>query len=527
MREGEHYKVREWQDCGGQMVRKVMLWLPGAALLNRAFGTVCDVVETEQILGDGVSTPHVTYRARCVVRWACGGDQVGDVVEATANSWEPRFRYVRAWPLCPHCGKHAVVPKRQEPGFICFWKVGGCGAQFPEFDHQIKPQIDQPVRRERETPLEISHAILGRAAARAYTSATLRALGCARFDAPAACEDEEPDAPAAEKDLGRSVVQVDAFASSEASAPSPPIAAEPQDTAGPEKDVAADDWDELAAEVRKDSAPAGDKSKSSVVPVGETGPGPVAVANTAKAAKTDPGPAKSSRRLRAAPSKALAAIIDETAAISDEVEPEGPPARAADEDAGSSARPRAVLPEDTAPPAANGMVGRIAELLGQRRHDPEEVVEIAHVIRVLPKGQTKVTPRTIQEMNEQEAGKLLAALTSRLACENNRVDEVLALVRDSAIGGGALMAAAESAGIGSAGEIRRASVVRGLSQQEADRLLAALKHATAVRPGGASGPPFPPLRFLASTAGPFPWGVYKYGWQDGRDLERSRRRSSL
>ncbi|MHB8509851.1 MAG: hypothetical protein ACYDGR_14595 [Candidatus Dormibacteria bacterium] len=147
------------------------------------------------------------------------------------------------------------------------------------------------------------HAILGRATARAYTSATLRALGCARFEAPAACEDEEPDAPAVEKDLGRSVVHVDASASSEASAPSPPIAAELQETGEPEQDVAADDWDELAAEVRKDSAPAADESKSSVVPVGETGPGPRAVDNTAKAAKTDPGPAKFSRRCGLRPPK--------------------------------------------------------------------------------------------------------------------------------------------------------------------------------------------------------------------------------
>jgi hypothetical protein len=78
-------------------------------------------------------------------------------------------------------------------------------------------------------------------------------------------------------------------------------------------------------------------------------------------------------------------------------------------------------------------------------------------------------------MDEQAAGKLLAALTSRLACQNSRVDEVLALVRDSALGDGAHIAAAESAGIASAREIQRASVVRGLSQQEADRLLAAVK----------------------------------------------------
>ena len=124
------------------------------------------------------------------------------------------------------------------------------------------------------------------------------------------------------------------------------------------------------------------------------------------------------------------------------------------------------------------MVGRIAELLGQLRDDPDDVAEIAKLLRVLPKGQTKVPPRVIQEMTSRPPASLLARLNSRLGCENRLVDELLALVRDPALSDAQVETAAKVAGIVvDDGSVWRAAMTRGLSQEHAAALLDALRRA--------------------------------------------------
>lgn len=77
------------------------------------------------------------YHYRCSI-----ADQSGRVIatgEGSVNSWEKKYRYRDAKPVCPHCGQMAVN-RSKDGGFYCWKKIGGCGATFAENDTQITSQ---------------------------------------------------------------------------------------------------------------------------------------------------------------------------------------------------------------------------------------------------------------------------------------------------------------------------------------------------------------------------------------------------
>ena len=68
--------------------------------------------------------------------------------DGSANSWEKKYRWRTADRVCPECGAAAIkrskYPPRDDPegqpGWYCFAKAGGCGANFYDDDDRIVGQ---------------------------------------------------------------------------------------------------------------------------------------------------------------------------------------------------------------------------------------------------------------------------------------------------------------------------------------------------------------------------------------------------
>ena len=56
------------------------------------------------------------------------------------NSFEGKYYYRNAQRKCPKCGQATVFDSKKEPGFYCWAKKGGCGAQFKVDDESIVKQ---------------------------------------------------------------------------------------------------------------------------------------------------------------------------------------------------------------------------------------------------------------------------------------------------------------------------------------------------------------------------------------------------
>lgn len=122
---------------------KPTLLKPGAEKLCTLFGYLpaYEIVEkSEDWTGkDHSGEPFFFYHYRCKV-----ADQSGRIIatgEGSVNSWEKKYRYRDAKPVCPHCGQMTVNrSKKPQEGFYCWAKIGGCGATFPDRDPVITSQ---------------------------------------------------------------------------------------------------------------------------------------------------------------------------------------------------------------------------------------------------------------------------------------------------------------------------------------------------------------------------------------------------
>jgi hypothetical protein len=60
----------------------------------------------------------------------------------SANSMEARYRWRDGKRKCPECGHaEALLKSKKEPGFFCWDKKGGCGANFKPDDRRITEQV--------------------------------------------------------------------------------------------------------------------------------------------------------------------------------------------------------------------------------------------------------------------------------------------------------------------------------------------------------------------------------------------------
>jgi hypothetical protein len=160
---------------------KPTLLKPGAANLIAAFNCHLDGDDKcalEIMDPDKGKYGFVAYRI--VVRIVSNNDgSVRAMGQGSCNSFEGKYRYRNAKPLCPECGKETIFKSKFEPGFYCFGKAGGCGAKFSATDKAILSQKEGRV--ENENPLDLANTILKIAIKRATTDAALQLPGVARF----------------------------------------------------------------------------------------------------------------------------------------------------------------------------------------------------------------------------------------------------------------------------------------------------------------------------------------------------------
>ena len=127
----------------------------------------------QTILGDGVNVPHIRVLTVCSLHAETeDGPIVGQGLGA-ANSWEKKYRYRDAQRLCPMCGEPTIFKSKNDGGWFCWAKKGGCGVQFPAGDAKIEGQTQGQVKN--PDPFDTENTLEKMSAKRAYVDATLRA----------------------------------------------------------------------------------------------------------------------------------------------------------------------------------------------------------------------------------------------------------------------------------------------------------------------------------------------------------------
>lgn len=129
--------------------------------------------------------PFFYYRRTCNLY---RGDVLIVSVDGSCNSFEKKYRYRGGERICPSCGKPAIrkskFPPRnkelgKEPGWYCFDKQGGCGAEFSANDPKITEQQLGQVKN--PDVADLVNTILKMADKRALVAATLIATGLSEY----------------------------------------------------------------------------------------------------------------------------------------------------------------------------------------------------------------------------------------------------------------------------------------------------------------------------------------------------------
>jgi hypothetical protein len=168
-------------------VKKPLLYQEGATSLCRVFKFV-PTYDHEIKYGDGETSPHVTVVSTCRLHLSTqDGPVVGEAAGA-CSSWEKKYRYRAASRVCPECNESKALLKSKypprdapklPPGFYCFDKKGGCGAEFHHDDKRITEQVLGEI--ENPNPLEQLETILQMSDKRALVMATRRTTGAGRL----------------------------------------------------------------------------------------------------------------------------------------------------------------------------------------------------------------------------------------------------------------------------------------------------------------------------------------------------------
>ena len=117
--------------------------------------------------------PLFAYTVKCRLVSMLDGVTVWSEGLGECNSREPRYRYRSAQRKCPTCGAEAILKSKHEPGWFCWQKRDGCGANFNLNDPAI---IEQVVGRVENTdPAELVNTFLKMARKRALVDAALSA----------------------------------------------------------------------------------------------------------------------------------------------------------------------------------------------------------------------------------------------------------------------------------------------------------------------------------------------------------------
>lgn len=183
---------------------KAVLLKPGAERLCSFFGLTPDfevVKEVEDWSGD---EPLFYYRYKC--RLLRDGRVVGDG-EGSCNSRESKYRWRTADRACPKCGAAAIKrskyppknDKNADPGWYCFAKAGGCGAEFSADDPAITSQATG--RMPNPDIFDLINTFQKMAQKRAFIAATLIAVNASEYFTQDLDEIQPIGAPAQDGEL--------------------------------------------------------------------------------------------------------------------------------------------------------------------------------------------------------------------------------------------------------------------------------------------------------------------------------------
>lgn len=154
---------------------------PGAEKLTTLFRCVPRFVVEEKI--ENWETGLFFYRFACHIETLDGGNVVAEGV-GSCNSYEGRYRWRNADRKCPECGAAAIMrskfPPRENPslapGWYCFSKKGGCGAQFTAEDEAITGQATGRVQN--PDLADCANTVLKMAKKRAHVDAAIALARC-------------------------------------------------------------------------------------------------------------------------------------------------------------------------------------------------------------------------------------------------------------------------------------------------------------------------------------------------------------
>lgn len=154
---------------------------PGAEKLTDLFRCTPEFEFVEKITD--WERPLFHYMMKCRVLSRESGALIAEGF-GSCNSREGKYRWRTEDRKCPHCGAAAIMrskfPPRdapdEEPGWYCFAKRGGCGANFPAGDESIEGQ--KQGRVENDDVATLNNNILKIAKKRALVDAAIALARC-------------------------------------------------------------------------------------------------------------------------------------------------------------------------------------------------------------------------------------------------------------------------------------------------------------------------------------------------------------
>jgi hypothetical protein len=200
LREGEHFGILPGSKVVDGKRPKKMLFQPGAEVLCQVFRLrpQFEVVTREE------RDDFIFREVTCRLYNSVTGELVGEA-SGSANSREEKYAARTAAKLCPTCGKPTIFRSKKrpgdtsttEPGWFCWSKKGGCGAEFAAEDKKL---LDQSGAISTDKLWDLHHTILSMSQKRAYVKSVRNATATSDIftDEDAPPEDDQPGQPGAQ-----------------------------------------------------------------------------------------------------------------------------------------------------------------------------------------------------------------------------------------------------------------------------------------------------------------------------------------
>ena len=152
---------------------KPTLYKAGAEKLGFVFRMAPRFEITKTILENG----HREYEIVGTLRHIETGAELAQGV-GMCSTMESKYRWRESKKKCPRCGAEAIRRNKDQPGWYCWAKKGGCGAQFPG----DVPAIEKQKTGKVENPdiADVYNTVLKVAKKRCYVDMTITA--CAASD---------------------------------------------------------------------------------------------------------------------------------------------------------------------------------------------------------------------------------------------------------------------------------------------------------------------------------------------------------